>query len=115
MIENNDFNNTENDSTNSRNKKRFTLVFDHEHDGIGRIEKDNIPIHNSEVVEMLNKLSDENEQLKQSIKEIDDAELHLKQIILKRIDDYIWEWEDEGTPVAQVLRELRDEIKGDVE
>ena len=60
-------------------------------------------------------LKDENEQLKQSIKEIDDAELHLKQIILKRIDDYIWEWEDEGTPVAQVLRELRDEIKGDVE
>lgn len=57
----------------------------------------------------------ENEQLKQSIKEIDDAELHLKQIILKRIDDYIWEWEDEGTPVAQVLRELQDEIKGDEE
>lgn len=44
-------------------KKRFTLVFDHEHDGIGRIEKDNIPIHNSEAVEMLNNLYDENEQL----------------------------------------------------
>ena len=44
-------------------EKRFTLVFDHEHDGIGRIEKDNIPIHNSEVVEMLNNLYDENEEL----------------------------------------------------
>lgn len=65
--------------------------------------------------EYYQKVYDENEQLKQSIKEIDEAELHLKQIILKRIDDYIWEWEDEGTPVAQVLRELRDEIKGDVE
>ena len=53
----------------------------------------------------------ENEQLKQSIKEIDDAELHLKQIILKRIDDYIWQWEDEGTPVAQVLKELKEEIE----
>lgn len=70
MTENNNFNNTENDSTNSRNKKRFTLVFDHEHDGIGRIEKDNIPIHNSEVVEMLNELSDENEQLKQFKKSV---------------------------------------------
>ena len=72
-------------------------------------------LHCQGIVDKLNKLSDENEQLKQSIKEIDEAELHLKQIILKRIDDYIWEWEDEGTPVAQVLRELRDEIKGDVE
>ena len=62
-----------------------------------------------------NELSEENEQLKKCIKEIDDAELHLKQIILKRIDDYIWEWEDEGTPVAQVLKELQNEIKGDVE
>ena len=68
-----------------------------------------------EAERIVNELKEENEQLKQSIKEIDDAELHLKQIILKRIDDYIWEWEDEGTPVAQVLRELRDEIKGDVE
>ena len=73
MTENNNFNNTENDSTNSRNKKRFTLVFDHEHDGIGRIEKDNIPIHNSEVVEMLNELSDENEQLKKSVKRQQDS------------------------------------------
>lgn len=72
-------------------------------------------LHCQGIVDKLNKLSDENEQLKQSIKEIDEAESHLKQIILKRIDDYIWEWEDEGTPVAQVLRELRDEIKGDVE
>ena len=72
-------------------------------------------LHCQGIVDKLNKLSDENEQLKQSIKEIDEAELHLKQIILKRIDDYIWEWENEGTPVAQVLRELRDEIKGDVE
>lgn len=61
-------------------------------------------------------LMEENEQLKKCIKEIDDAELHLKQIILKRIDDYIWEWEDEGTPVAQVLKELQNEINGgDVE
>lgn len=69
----------------------------------------------NELVETNRELYKENKQLKQSIKEIDEAELHLKQIILKRIDDYIWEWEDEGTPVAQVLRELRDEIKGDVE
>lgn len=68
-------------------------------------------LSDSQILDLLN----ENEQLKQSIKEIDEAESHLKQIILKRIDDYIWEWEDEGTPVAQVLRELRDEIKGDVE
>ena len=61
--------------------------------------------HNADVVATaLNELLEENEQLKQE-----------KQGILKRIDDYIWEWEDEGTPVAQVLRELRDEIKGDVE
>ena len=62
------------------------------------------------LMELLNRLNDENEQLKQSIKEIDDAELHLKQIILKRIDDYIWEWDDEGTPVAQVLKELKEDI-----
>ena len=70
---------------------------------------------NASLIGIIYDLECENEQLKQSLKEIDDAELHLKQIILKRIDDYIWEWEDEGTPVAQVLRELRDEIKGDVE
>lgn len=70
---------------------------------------------NTEYVAEINQMHKENEQLKQSIKEIDEAELHLKQIILKRINDYIWEWEDEGTPVAQVLRELQDEIKGDVE
>ena len=57
------------------------------------------------------KIKKENEELKQAIKEIDDAELHLKQIILKRIDDYIWEWDDEGTPVAQVLKELKEDIK----
>lgn len=81
------------------------------------LDKDGIPMHYSTIVNRLNKqdeiitrLENENQQLKQSIKEIDDAELHLKQIILKRIDDYIWEWEDEGTPVAQVLRELRDDI-----
>lgn len=63
-------------------------------------------------IESYQKLEKENEQLKQYIKEIDDAELHLKQIILKRIDDYIGEWEDEGTPVAQVLKELQNELKG---
>ena len=63
-----------------------------------------------EAERIVNELKQENEQLKQSIKEIDDAELHLKQIILKRIDDYIWEWDDEGTPVAQVLKELKEDI-----
>ena len=71
-------------------------------------------VYVKEVLDCMNSLAEENEKLKQSIKEIDDAELHLKQIILKRIDDYIWEWEDEGVPVAQVLRELRDEIKCDI-
>ena len=111
MTENNDFNNIENDSTNSRNEKRFVQS---RHWCIDRKEKRRTQYWDT-AIDWLNELSDENKQLKQSIKEIDDAELHLKQIILKRIDDYIWEWEDEGTPVAQVLRELRDEIKGDVE
>ena len=107
-------------------EKRFTKQ--EVYDGINRYQindsnfiveilDDGIPMHYSTIVNRLNKqdeiitrLENENQQLKQSIKEIDNAELHLKQIILKRIDDYIWEWEDEGTPVAQVLRELRDDI-----
>lgn len=66
---------------------------------------------NEQLKEENKELKEENEQLKQYIKQIDDGEFHLKQIILKRIDDYIWEWEDEGTPVAQVLNELKEDIK----
>ena len=94
-------------------EKRFTLAYS-DYDWWAICDKENPTkrgISDNDVVDLLNQLNEENEQLKQSIKEIDDSELHLKQIILKRIDDYIWEWEDEGTPVAQVLKELKRDIE----
>lgn len=57
--------------------------------------------HSADVVATaLNELLEENEQLKQE-----------KQGILKRIDDYIWEWEDEGTPVADEMKQLKKDIE----
>ena len=78
-----------------------------------------------EVVTLLNDLNDENQQLRQlieknktktdkTIKEIVDETEQLKkekQGLLKRIDDYIWEWEDEGTPVADEMKKLKDDIE----
>ena len=69
MTENNDFNNIENDSNNSRNEKRFELKYINE-PHISANLYDNktfigsIGIGGELIVELLNNLSDENEQLK---------------------------------------------------
>ena len=67
MTENNDFNNTENDSTNSRNEKRFKLsephgayLVDDENYIVGHWDNDD-----DKIIDLLNDLVDENEELKQ--------------------------------------------------
>ena len=68
MTENNDFNNTENDSTNSRNEKRFKLS---EPNGAYLIDNDEPKYHwindDDKIVECLNALHEENKILKNKI------------------------------------------------
>ena len=66
MTENNDFNNTENDSTNSRNEKRFKLsephgayLVDDENYIVGHWDNDD-----DKIIDLLNSLNEENEGLK---------------------------------------------------
>ena len=65
MTENNDFNNTENDSTNSRNEKQFKLS---EPNGAYLIDNDEPKYHwindDDKIIDLLNSLNEENEELK---------------------------------------------------
>lgn len=91
MTENNDFNNTENDSTNSRNEKRFKLsephgayLVDDENYIVGHWDNDD-----DKIIDLLNSLNEENEQLKHNNKMLSMkmSEVYTKYRLLKEFSE----------------------------
>ena len=86
--------------TNPNEQRHFYLKY--------RLDK----VHNdNDLLRKENKqLKEENKLLLITLKQEEEVSKEIKQSIIKRIDDYIWEWEDEGTPVADEMKKLKDDI-----
>ena len=95
-------------------EKRFTLVFDHEHDGIGRIEEENNPIHNSRVVKILNEQHEQIQVLKAGNGEMEDYLARLEEEneqLKKQCKDFIGMLDDMS--VAYLINDGLEEILND--